>query len=750
MAAVRAGGWPRWVWLGGVVVVLAAAAAIVVVGVDGGGDGDGGSQPAVEDPGSPPVTPSPSARAAVGPWRTEADPDNARLVAPAPDGGAWVGTRSAGLVHWRADGSEFQRHRLAEDGRARGVHAVAVSDDGTVWAATHRVVAPAGPADFDSAGLARFDGQTWTSHELPEPFAGQWVSSLTVDDRGRVWVGVESNAAGADAGIARFADGQWTRYTSDDGAPAPPESLVVDADGAVWAAHPGRVARFDGGDWTSWSAEETLPGSGVSSLSVGRDGVWVATYGGVARFADGAWASWSTADAMPGDWVTALDTGPQGRVWAVTASGRPEPDGPLSEPTLARFEGGQWSAAADDVPFDDVGSLIVDDAGTVWAVTRRQVAEQRWQPGLARFDGRAWQAITRDAGLPHGEVHTLAADDDGGVWVGTAGGVARHDGGAWTQLTTGVGPAGEAVTAMAVGDGGALWTGGAAGVARLADGEWTAWDADAGLPADHVHSLAMGPDGTVWAGTADGLSRFDGQEWTSPPADDGLGSQPVRSVAVAGDGTVWAAVGDVPAVMSLPPETAPVNQIARLADRQWTTWTSREAAGAGLAVTVSVDDGGTPWVAVVSPARAPGQDRPAERVLRFDAGQWRRETTDGAIPGDRVGAIDAAGEAVWAGTNRGLARFDGQRWRDPLGDRGALGDGPVLVDDLTAVAADTAWVGLSHGVARVVAGDDPRVDHVDDAPFKEVKALAARDGLVWIGTDHGLVRLDAVEALGSS
>ena len=57
MAAFRAGGWPRWVWLGGVVVVLAAAAAIVVVGVDG----DGGSQPAVEDPGSPPVSPSPSA-----------------------------------------------------------------------------------------------------------------------------------------------------------------------------------------------------------------------------------------------------------------------------------------------------------------------------------------------------------------------------------------------------------------------------------------------------------------------------------------------------------------------------------------------------------------------------------------------------------------------------------------------------------------------------------------------------------------
>lgn len=729
--------WPRWLWLAGVVAVaIAGAAAAVAVGQ--GGERRLAEDEAREDAASPSPPGAESAR-----WRTYPDPDAARVVAPAPDGSVWVGTRTAGVVRWDDDGSSYQRHPLPDaDGRARGVHALTVSEDGTVWAATHRLVTPTGPAAFQGAGVARFDGQEWTTFDVGEEVPAPWVSSLTVDGNGRVWAVVESHGGtAADGGVARFADGQWSTFRANDELPGTPDSLAVDDDGAVWAASRGGVARFDGGQWTSWRAEGALPGAGVSSLSVGAGGVWVATHGGVARFADGQWTSWTTETDLPGDWVAALATGADGRVWAVSAAGRPQPDGPIAGGTLVRFDGDGWTAVG-EVPYDAVRSLAVDGDGMVWALTGQQVASHRWQPGLARFDGRRWRAVSGDDGLPHAEVQAITVGGEGALWAATAGGAARFADGEWTRYVTGSGPPGERVAAVAIDGDGAVWAGGPAGVARLADGEWTSWSAADGLAADQVHALAVGDDGTVWAGTARGVSRFDGRRWTSWGADDGLPQPQVRSVAVTGDGTVWAVTGDVPAVMGFPPDAAAENGIARFDGQRWTGWTGADAPGPGLAVEVTVDGHDSAWVAAANPMAAPDAPTPAASVSRFRAGEWTSETTDGALPGTDVLAIDAAGEAVWVGTDDGLARYDGRRWTDPLAGGASGGGPPAFTPAVAAVDADTAWVAHGPGLARVDTQDGTTIDRVRDAPFREVEALAASDEVVWVGTAHGLVRLN--------
>ncbi len=108
---------------------------------------------------------------------------------------------------------------------------------------------------------------------------------------------------------------------------------------------------------------------------------------------------------------------------------------------------------------------------------------------------------------------------------------------------------------------------------------------------------------------------------------------------------------------------------------------------------------------------------------------------------------------VWVGTQGGLHRFDGQRYtlyqHDP-DDPGSLPDSFI-----TALARDDAgalWVGsYSQYVARL----DPRTGKLhryragmagDQAGSHDgsdhVHALLAHAGIVWVGTSHGLERLD--------
>lgn len=95
---------------------------------------------------------------------------------------------------------------------------------------------------------------------------------------------------------------------------------------------------------------------------------------------------------------------------------------------------------------------------------------------------------------------------------------------------------------------------------------------------------------------------------------------------------------------------------------------------------------------------------------------------------------------VWAGGDRGLYRYDGERWSDEtLGSRSG-------VAGVTALAAadgegEGVWVGTGRGLLRVpTAGAPPDRLLLRN---ESIRALAAHDGALWIGTDVGLLRLGA-------
>src|SRR5205085_9570835 len=96
--------------------------------------------------------------------------------------------------------------------------------------------------------------------------------------------------------------------------------------------------------------------------------------------------------------------------------------------------------------------------------------------GLGAFDPSRWQTFTtRNSPLAHNQVHTIAADRRGRIWLGTEAGADVLEETAAGQF------------------------------------HWQHFGADEpnGLPNPWVRALLVAPDGRVWAGTHDGLAGYD-------------------------------------------------------------------------------------------------------------------------------------------------------------------------------------------------------------------------------------------------
>jgi ligand-binding sensor domain-containing protein len=287
---------------------------------------------------------------------------------------------------------------------------------------------------------------------------------------------------------------------------------------------------------------------------------------------------------------------------------------------------------------------------------------------------------------------------------------------------------------------------------------------------------ATGAGGQFWVATYGGfLERYDSLSGAVEPVAYGMVGIGAGAVLASGE-SVW-----------LAPAHASDRYGVAVADREleeWRTWTGQS---------FGFDD----WEAPDAPIRAwlaAGDDTWAggDRGLhRFDGEGWHRES-----PGTRTDVAPitslAAGppglDGVWVGTRRGLFR---------VRTAGALPDAAMLsAARVRALAVHDAdlWIGTDAGLVRLrgdpAAGDDVAVQMERAAAFPEsaggppgrvgalaadngrlyagierdvwvlaagtgwtraaplgvlaarVTALAAHEGVVWIGSDEGLVAWD--------
>ena len=431
--------------------------------------------------------------------------------------------------------------------------------------------------------------------------------------------------------------------------------------------------------------EDGLPSHFCRALERVGDELYVATDGGVIALAEDL----SIRQVLPVAWHglprASEDASPSAyeallRRWAGALDGKT---------TWTAFSA-RHAGTADGRVYVDGTALVRTVPGAVrWLDDSGEVLHIGSSEG--RFTSTAAGLVERPS--PEGPLHftedgaalggndgrTAQLDVNGSVFFGTANaGVHFEARGRIRRVTPGGQLCGNHVTAIATWRGRRVVGTFDRGLCWESNGKWTRVRAPA-LPSDQVYDLAADGD-RLFVATAYGLGYFDGSKWVQ--------------IAYGGRNPIGLRKLSVLAV---------------------------ETLKEGVAV---VDGSG---VSIVS------RGKKLELLRRIDAPTgWARHMSVATVTDD----------AVWlASEDRGIARFDGQRWRRHH-------DGRDLTDNwVTAISADEegrAIVGSClTGFAYFDGAAWTRIPAAAGLQSPMVTAVALTSGGAWVGTLAGAARFDA-------
>jgi len=475
------------------------------------------------------------------PWQPPAGqhlPSNyIRSLLSARDGTLWIGT-SEGLASWNGG-----KLTLYAELAGQSVWTLLEDHEGTVWAGGH--AAPTGKLCEIHSGNIQCHGENGSF--------GQYVDSLYEDRRGNLWVASitglwrwkpgppklypmpdrvqtlmedDKGALLIDmlSGIKQFVEGKLDAYPLPaTGRRFMARSILRDRDGGLWIGTTDRgLVHVHQGTTDVFDRSDGLSSDFIEMLFEDREGdIWALTLDGLDRFRDLAVPTISVNQGLSNATVESVLAARDGSVWLGTADG------------LNRLNNGRitvYRKTASGLPDDAIESLYQDLGDRIWVATHRGVAFLE--------NGR----FTPVSSVP-GEVHSIAGDRAGNVWVSQGESLFRLHAGRvieripWAQL--GHQDGARALVADPVRGG--LWMGFRdGGVAYFESGQvrvsYTVAD---GLAEGHVRDLQLDREGTLWAATEGGLSRFEDGRFATLSSQNGLPCDAVHWVMEDDDRSFW-------------------------------------------------------------------------------------------------------------------------------------------------------------------------------------------------------------------
>lgn len=311
---------------------------------------------------------------------------------------------------------------------------------------------------------------------------GASISALYQDSGGYLWVGTYR-------GAARFDGYQFTDLATVAGVDIPQDvirSIVETGDGTLWFAgerrglvaydNSGEVYRFFDGDQSG----------AINYLHEDNNQqMWIATstmlYRMQGRLPDVtfvpelAQSVWQLTQSSSGDLWAATEQG----LWFKSNQGWQLHD----EPQLNRAH--LWS--------------LVFSGDDLWV---------GWRGGLSKLSGADWRHYQAEQGeLPHAVIRNVLTDDNGMVWIATAGGgLARYDQNGFSRVTQNQGLASDVVWVLIEDREGNIWAGGSGGLSRISDVAVQVFGRSEGVESSLVWSVAPnGPEGVLLGTNGDGL-----------------------------------------------------------------------------------------------------------------------------------------------------------------------------------------------------------------------------------------------------
>ncbi len=316
------------------------------------------------------------------------------------------------------------------------------------------------------------------------------------------------------------------------------------------------------------------------------------------------------------------------------------------------------------------------------------------------------------------------------VWVGTSGGVVRYD----TEtdeyelynnknselLSNGIFHVSRVDHRIAIGT-----YGGGLSLFDPEAGTWENMNIPQGLADQFVYDVLTLPNGDVWIATWSGANRVLGGDFSNPEAWEtytventggGLPNPWVYNIAEGRNGEVWLATE---------------GGLARFKDGQWQNWQHEDGLGAPYEVVKEA---------------IPFRNDPAKASMHHarQKDEQGLSNVDVAYNPNYVISLAVARDGtVWAGTwGAGLARFDGQRWRNYTTADGLPANHVFM---LYIDRKGRLWIGTNQGLALYrPESDDFEVRTVADGLYADnVFSMAdGAGGSLWIGSFGGVAHIE--------
>lgn len=374
----------------------------------------------------------------------------------------------------------------------------------------------------ENGQIGYFDGANWTTFSnafdavqrqyetivASGPSVGPlWV----VDEEGAVWVRNAFNQRNPRPDVRRFAEGQWTNFSSSEGmASGFVEELRLDKYGRIWARH-AADENGEGGGLSLYAGEQPDQGTATNS--------WIAII-----------------PALSGNVTDFWPEGTDG-VW-IGSSFQPQIGGvPVGGLTYVNLDSWQHFAL-EALEGASISDTWLDEKGDLWLGLASD-AFRGLDGGLWRYrppqDTRLarWTPVE---GLLDDDVRDLWGDDLGDLWVATADGVNRITlrNRKLTSYTQPIRPdriAGDArgnVWAVTLGEGGGVW--------QWDGSEWINHIVSEGLSEGPYADVYVSADGNVYLASDRGLEIWDGENWKTFSA---LPGRHVRRIWQEDTGDLW-------------------------------------------------------------------------------------------------------------------------------------------------------------------------------------------------------------------
>ena len=562
------------------------------------------------------------------------------------------------------------------DGLPNGLVQTLLQDDqGILWIGT-------------GDGLARYDGQRFTTFTTDDGLAGNRIRALLLDSDDDLWIGT-------DDGISRYDGESFTSFSAREGlANGQTRALLQDRQGNIWIGTDDGLSRYDGRHFINFSTDDGLAGNQIRSLVQDRDGkLWIGTLAGVCRYdgrPDEGFTCFTTRDGLAGNQVRALLADDDGNLWFGTDAG------------VSRFDGEHFTTftVGDGLVGNQVRSLVQDRDGNIWIGT--------WDGGVSRYDGERFVSFTAHDGLASDQVDVLLEDREGILWVGTLGGLSRYDGGYFANFTTDDGLADDIVWTVVEDHEGDLWIGTNGGLCRYDGEQFTNFTIDDGLANDIVWAIREDRRGILWIGTQGGLSRFDGERFTRFTIDDGLAHDEVSSLVEDRDGDLWIGTWG--------------GGISRFDGERFIKFTTQDGLAHNVVSSLVEDRDGDLWIGTWGGG-----------ISRFDGERFTTFPAESGLAGNQVWSMLEDGEGgIWIGTQSGLSRFDGEQFTTYT-----VQDG-LVSNQVRALSRDDRghlWIGTNGGVSRFDGAAFQNLLRRDGLAGNDVRALYHDSrGHMWVTT----------------